>query len=278
MLTPNMIGMGAPKVKDWLIAEMTYLGRKDTFGHYLHSCEWSSDGTYFYYTNTAQDYVYRSTASTAFLISSITLPAGQTIDISGVAGVAVSLRFKNNGQRFAVINYSTDDWHEWTGTAGNAWNPSGMSYTGQLTVNAAITVPYGFAWRPDETKAVVCCLGTNKLYQYDCSSAGQIPSLSYANKVFDFATESGTTPYSVWWGGATGQYLYVLGDNRKVYQYTLSDTSDITTATRLAVLDLTSYFDSYNALGMSMSPDGKNLYVGGYKASDGANKVIQFSV
>ena len=91
------------------------------------------------------------------------------------------------------------------------------------------TNPTGMLWNTDGTSFYISGRGTDSIHQYDCTTAYDLSTASFANKeisVYSQATEA--------WGiGASsdGYNFYVTcGATHRVYQYTATTAWDISTA------------------------------------------------
>lgn len=90
------------------------------------------------------------------------------------------------------------------------------------------TNPRGVEFKPDGTKMYQVGYGSDKVYEYDLSTAWDISTATYSQS-FSVATED-TTPVSVRFGN-NGTFMYILGStNNKIFRYYLSTAWDISTA------------------------------------------------
>jgi len=120
--------------------------------------------------------------------------------------------------------------------------------------------PNSVFFNDDGTIMYVLGNTSDAVRQYSLSTAWDVSTASYTNKSFSIVSQEGTS-HSMYIE-PTGSYLFVSGNNRIVYRYTISTPWDISTAT-------TTGLQSYNVSGQVTSAgyglffkdDGTKMYV-----------------
>ena len=97
------------------------------------------------------------------------------------------------------------------------------------SVSGQETNPSGMVWNSDGTSFYICGRGQDSIHQYDCTTAYDLSTASFANKEISISSQA-----TEGWGidaSADGTNFYVAcGATHKVYQYTATTAWDISTA------------------------------------------------
>ena len=98
-----------------------------------------------------------------------------------------------------------------------------------LSVNAQDAVPRGLTFNSDGTKVYIVGSGSDRIHQYNLSTAYDLSTASYINS-FSVIGQDGT-PFGVAFSNS-GLKMYMLGfaNGSIVYQYSLSTAFDVSTA------------------------------------------------
>ena len=191
-----------------------------TGGSTLYNIDVSS-GNYFDYTPTA---------NTTFTFSNA--PASGT-----AAGFALALTGANVGEAYDLANASYDS----------------VSFS----VATQEIVPTGIFFKSDGTAMYAVGQDSDSVYQYTLSTAWDVSSASYASKSFSFASQE-SNPQSISFK-SDGSKLYVVGFNNAVYQYSLSTSWDISTASYDSVSFSVS--SQFFTRGIYFRTDGTYFYI-----------------
>lgn len=133
------------------------------------------------------------------------------------------------------------------------------------SVGTALSLSLGSFLSPDETKYYLTSWdNSGRVYQYDLGTAGDFTSAVYNSKFYSLSAQEGQ-PQCITFS-ADGSKMYVGGNTRSVYQYNLSTSWDVTTASYVSSYN-TSDFDAGSAKGLAISSDGTRLYVSSNSSS-----------
>ncbi len=179
-----------------------------------------------------------------------------------------TIRCYNNGLRLYISDTYYDCIYDYIlETAYDFTSMESLNYT----LSDARTVDVQAISVSDDGLTLWFLDGSNTIYQYTMTTAGNLSTASYASKSFSVATqESAATSMVV---SPDGTKLFVVGGNAAIYQYTISTAKDISTASYDSVsLDISSYTTS--PTGLDVSDSGTRLY---FIGSDNYT-VYQFSM
>lgn len=128
-----------------------------------------------------------------------------------------------------------------------------------LYVSQAVT-PTGFDFSPDGTKLYVADGNTDAVYQYTLSTAWDISTGSYASKSADISSQE-TTAWDVKFG-SDGDKMYIVGTGSdSVFQYTLSTSWDVSTASYASKSIDISATAADNPVSIAFDLSGGDMYV-----------------
>jgi hypothetical protein len=144
------------------------------------------------------------------------------------------------------------------------YNISNATYASKsFSVNSTASAPQGFAFKSDGTSVYVCCSDTDKVYQYNLSTAFDISTASYSSSFADVSTQA-TYPVDVFFK-SDGTKMYVVtttgAATDTVYQYSLSTAWSISTASYDSV-SFSVASQSLGPEGIFFKSDGTKFYIG----------------
>jgi len=214
------------------------------------------DGSQLYVVGDANDNVYQYGLSTAFDISTASFV--QSFDVSPQDSRLEGLVFKPDGSQLYVVGNSNDNVYQYG--LSTAFDISTASFSQSFDVSPQDSDPQGLAFKPDGSQLYVVGFINDSVYQYGLSTAFDISTASFSQS-FGVSSQDGTPT------GLTfkpdGSQLYVVGDaNENVYQYGLSTAYDISTASFVRSLDVST--QDTGPSGLVFKPDGGQLYVVGF--------------
>lgn len=171
-----------------------------------------------------------------------------------------AVEFKTDGTKMYIIGAVGDDINQYS--LSTAWDISTASYE-KKTSGLADTIPSGLAFKSDGTKVYIVGYGTDTVYEYTLSTAWDLATISVsASASFSVSTQDGTPTALTF--KSDGSAMYVLGNvNDNVYQYTLSTSWDLSTAS-YASKTFSFSSEENQVQGMAFKPDGSELYVVGH--------------
>lgn len=197
-------------------------------------------------------------ASAVYEVSAFSV-AAQEITPEGLA-------FSNDGSLMYIVGSGSDRVFQYALTT--PWDVTTASNSAtSFSVAGQDTAPYGISFKPDGTKMYVLGDTGNDLNQYSLSEAWNVGSASFDSITFSFTTEGETSPR----GHAfkdDGTKLYVTGNLRdNVYQYSLSESWNIATASYDSVFFYVGGEDT-SPQGIAFRDNGSRMYVIGFGGDD----------
>ena len=158
-----------------------------------------------------------------------------------------------------------------TGGTGpiTAWSYQSKSFS----VASQETTPTGILFNSDSTKMYVCGGGTDSIYQYTLSTAGDVSTASYDSVSFSVASQTDSPRSIVFNNDGTSLYVCSGSPSSRAYQYTLSTAYDLSTASYASKTFLLSSQELYPN-GLVFNADGTSMYIVG----QGTNTIYQYTL
>lgn len=178
-----------------------------------------------------------------------------------------AIDFKSDGTKMFVTGPTGDDVNEYN--LSTAWDITTATYSQKFAVGGdGATAPQGMQFKPDGTKFFIACSNTDRIYEYNLSTAWDVSTASYVQRISVSAQD--TVPVGVAFK-SDGTKMFVVGyTNDSVYEYHLSTAWDISTASYDSLFDLdnpNNAFPSQDDLtipeDLDFSSDGTSMYVVG---------------
>jgi len=211
------------------------------------------DGTKMYMTGDVGNGIYEYNLTTPWDVSTAALFHSKSV--AGQEQGPHGLFFRADGLRMFVTGYVSDKVHGYV--LGTAWDLSTANYVYVLDISAQESSPMGIFFKEDGVKMYIVGEGGDEVNQYTLGTAWNVETAS-ATSVFSIASEE-ITPRGLAFS-ADGTKMYVTGSaGVDINQYTLSTAWDITTASYLQKLSLSSQ-DS-DPRGVAFKPDGTSMYI-----------------
>ena len=242
----------------------TYFGSTATwyFGTF------SSDGMYFYSSNSDDDYPQTFSLSSAYDISSSSL-IGMGRDVKMLPFIANDTgsnelymyghEFGNGGLKMYTVGSGLDRIAQYT--LSTAYDVTTASYDGYKHINSINSAPSSITWKPDGTTFYMTNFSGDDVHQISVATNWDVTSTTTLVNTFAVNTEE-LVPMDVRFKTDDGTKMFVIGTSGDgIDTYTLSTGWDISTASHTA-------FDSLSAQntvpnGLDFSPDGTKMVVAG---------------
>lgn len=213
------------------------------------------DGTKMYIIGFSGDEVNEYNLSTEWNIS--TASYVQNFSVSTEEIVPQGLFFKNDGTKMYIIGPDGDDVNEYSLSTG--WDISTASYSQNFSVSTQETAPTGLFFKPDGTKMYITGSQGNDVNEYSLSTAWDISTASYVQN-FSISAQD-ITPQDLFFK-YDGTKMYIAGSNNdKIYEYSLSTSWDISTASYLQ--DFSVAQQDINLTCLFFKPNGAKMYIAG---------------
>lgn len=170
--------------------------------------------------------------------------------------------FKSDGLKMYVTGGSGDDINEYD--LSSAWDVSTATFLQNHSVSAQDTGPRSSFFKPDGTKMYFVGSAGDDINEYDLSSAWDVSSSSFT-QAFSVSSQD-SNPSAVYFKD-DGSKMYVLGrTGTSVYEYDLSTSWDISSASFLQSFSVSSQETGPNAL--FFSPNGDAFFITGNIGDD----------
>jgi DNA-binding beta-propeller fold protein YncE len=144
------------------------------------------------------------------------------------------------------------------------WDATTAAFLKLFSVASQDTSATGVFFKPDGTKMYIAGNVGNAVYEYNLSTAWDVSTASYLQN-FSVASQD-TSPEDVFFK-PDGTKMYVIGASvDAVYEYNLSTTWDVSTATYLQSFSVASQDTAPS--GIFFKPDGTKMYIAGNAGDD----------
>ncbi len=171
--------------------------------------------------------VFGSIANTTY--SNVQSPLLYSSMGSGVSPELTGFVFNANGTKIITIGKTHDKLDQWSCSTAYDITSSSLSHDSvQFSVGSQATHAECVRANNDGTKLYVVCSATDKIYEYDLSTAYDISTASYNN--VNFAVTQDNNPRGIFFkpDGLT-MYLAAGSTHDKIWQYSLSSAWDLST-------------------------------------------------
>jgi len=190
------------------------------------------------------------------------------LDVSSQESFPEGLTFDPSGNRLYLIGNGGDNIYQYS--LSTPFGVSTASFVRSFDISSEDRAPSGVAIKPDGSELYHLGGSTSNIYQYDLTTDFDISTASLAQS-FDVSPQDGSPEGLAFEDG--GSRLYVTGaNNTSVFQYSLSTAFDISTASFVRSLSVST--QGGNPTGVSLKPDGKQLFI----TSKTNISVIQYSL
>ena len=205
-----------------------------------------------------QGSVYQYSLSTAFDLSTGSYDsvsfnfASQDTSPQGVA-------FNSDGTKMYMAGNQNDNIYQYS--LSTAYNVGTASYDSvSFSISSQDSFAYGVNFNTGGTKMYVLGGGNDSVFQYTLSTAFDVSTASYDSISFSFTSQASLGNGMAF--SATGESLFIIGTTNTVYQYSMSTSFDLSTASYDSVSFDVSSQDG-DATGVTFSNSGTKMYVMG---------------
>jgi len=259
----------------FLIFNLTFVSTAQAAGVFVDSFDisneetvptglaFNNDGTKMFVTGKDGDDVNEYTLSTAFDVSTASFV--DSFDVSGEEINPGGLAFNNNGTKMFVVGQTGDDINEYT--LSTAFDVSTASYAGnseRFNFSSQEGKPGELVFNNDGTKMFLTGNGGDDVNEYTLSTAFDVSTASFVDSFLVRGEESDPRGLAF---NNNGTKMFVTGFNGdEVNEYTLSTAFDVSTATFLDSLDVSSEDTVPSSL--KFNSDGTKMFVLGQTGDD----------
>lgn len=228
---------------------------------------WKADGTRLYVAHlwsSNVSYIYQYNASTPFDMSSLSLSANGSFEITSYELYAQGLFFKPDGTAFFVLGGASDKIHKFT--MSTAWDISTASFTHSSDTLANSS--WSLFFKPDGTKFFYADYTNQRIVEHTLSTAWDVTSSSSTQT--DTATISISALNGNYRGvlfNTTGTTIYIHNTTRWAWT-TLSTAWDLTTLQGWTSGNNTNTKDAYSYMNTSnFNSNGTELFVANWNGT-----------
>jgi len=226
----------------------------------------SASGNKMYVVGYANDNVYEYSLSSSWDVS--TASYVQSFSVSAQDDSPSGVFFNGSGNKMYVVGYGNDSVYEYS--LSDPWNVSSASYVQSFDISSQTGYSAGIFFNGTGNKMYVIGFLNDRIYEYTLSDPWNVSSASF---VQSFSVDSqDAVPKGIFFN-ETGNKVYVVGrSNDKVYEYSLSDPWNISTASYVQSFDISSQDD--DSEGVFFNTLGNKMYMIG----DANNNVYEYTL
>lgn len=235
-----------------------------------HGLAFNGDGTKLFVAGGFSK-LFEYTLSTGFDVTTADLT--QTFDVSSQDGRARGVAFNNDGSKMFIVGNSNDNVYEYD--LSTAFATTTASFTQSFDISSENALPSGVKFNLDGSKMFVVGTGgfnnpVDKVYEYSLSTGFDISTASFTQS-FDVSSED-SNPIGIAFNN-DGSKMFISGQsNAKLFEYDLSTSFDVSTASLTQSFDVSSQDD--RPRGLAFNGDGSKIFVSG--GDD--NLLLQYSM
>jgi len=217
------------------------------------------DGTKMYYIHSTADKVIEVDLSVAWDIASGNDDASLAeLDISGQETSPTELYIKPDGTEMYQVGVAGDDVNQWT--LSTAWDITSATYTQSFSVATEEISPRGLTFKSDGTKMYVGGTTSDKIHEYDLSTAWDISTASLNDSSTFTVGDFGSYGLAF---NDDGTKIFAAASNN-IIEYTMSTAYDITTASLTHTYNQRGDANAnVSAFGIYYKPDGTRFFIAG---------------
>jgi len=194
----------------------------------IYGLAFNADGTAMYTLGYGNDTVYQYTLSTAYDITTASY-ASKSFSVSSQDTTPVKVSFNTDGTKMFVLGSANDSIFQYSLSTG--FDVSTASYDSvSFSVASQETSPAGMVFNNDGTKMFIIGSANDAVYQYSLSTAFDLSTASYASISFSVASQATFSSQVLF--NSDGTKMFVLDNTNPdaIYQYSLSTSFDVSTA------------------------------------------------
>ena len=204
------------------------------------------------------DWVWDDSGS--FTIGQYINGASTSFNTSATAGGAPrGITFNNDGTKLYLIEANGDYVHEYN--LSTAWDTTTLSDNGWKNPGAYVSEPHSLVFNTDGTKLFITDRLGADIEELTLSTAYDIQTASHDTNDGIRITDQDSSPKGLAFN-TDGTKMFVTGDaNDKIYEYTLSTGWDVSTASYVDALDVSSQDNDVE--GLSFTANGTRMFMAG---------------
>ena len=167
--------------------------------------------------------------------------------------------FNNDGSKLYVNDYSSGDYKQYSLSTPFDVSTATADSSGATVDLDAATSYYNIIFNGTGSKAFILNYNSDYIREYDLTTSYDITDASYNSQYYIASYDTTPTDFEF---SSDGSKLFLLGStNDKIIQLNLSTPYSISTASDGGSFSIGDYVTSTSLWGMTLSPDGKKLFV-----------------
>ena len=186
-----------------------------------------------------------------------------SFDISGQETLAQGIAFSPDGTKMLIVGQQGNDVSEYT--LSTAWDVSTATFvSGECDLAAdssGITKPRAIDFNSDGTKMRVIASNTDDVHEFTLTTGFDMSTCDYTDgEDLDIKAKEGNARGMAF--NSDGTKMFFLGETQdKVHEYTLATAYDVSTATYVDALDISSH--EGKSSGLTFDKNGYRMYIVG---------------
>lgn len=221
------------------------------------SVSFKSDGTKMYIAGTTGDDINEYDLSTAWDVG--TASFNQSFSVASQESNPSGMFFKPDGTKVYICGAGSDEIQEYN--LSTAWDISTASHNQSFDILTEETISSGLYFKSDGLKVYMIGSNSDRVYEYDLSTAWDMSTASLNQSVYVASQESFPGDVSF---KDDGTKMYILGRSQnRIIEYTLSTAWDISTFSGSTFDAKYVGFLENNCRGMFFKPDGSGVFIVG---------------
>jgi hypothetical protein len=185
----------------------------------------------------------------------------KSFSVSGQETAPVGVNLSLDGTKMFVLGFTGDDINLYNLSTAFDLSTAASTSTA-FPIGSQDNTPWAFDFKTDGTSIYMVGGQYNTVFQYNCTSAFDIGTASYANKSFNVSTQASSARGLTFKPDGTKMYVLDNGGD-DIYQYSLSTAWDVSTASYDSVsFDVTP--EAASPYGITFNADGTELFLSAY--------------
>jgi hypothetical protein len=185
-----------------------------------------------------------------------------SFSVASQEGQPTGIAFSNDGRKMFIVGSDDDEVNEYT--LSENFDVSTASFVDAFSVASQDEQPSGVAFSNDGLKMFIAGNANNKVNEYTLSEDFDVSTASFVD-AFSVASQE-TTPRGVAFSN-DGLKMFIVGNgNDKVYEYTLSENFDVSTASFVDAFSVASQDTA--PLEIAFDPSGRYMFILGSNDDD----------
>ena len=185
--------------------------------------------------------------------------ANSSKTFSDFSGGMERFDFNNDGSKLYVNDYSSGDYKQYSLSTPFDVSTATADSSGATVDLDAATSYYNIIFNGTGSKAFILNYNSDYIREYDLATSYDITDASYNSQYYIASYDTTPTDFEF---SSDGSKLFLLGStDDKIIQLNLSTPYSISTASDGGSFSIGDYVTSTSLWGMTLSPDGKKLFV-----------------